>query len=170
LARAQKLAGVASTVAIVAAILIVIATVTRDLVAPALETLRDAEFTANAQGWLTLAKTVAAHAILFAPNFMLAAALHQLSGVLDEYGTGQFFTLRAAAGLRGAGEDTAWALAFKVLISPTVFGWVTGDSRGIEWRTEFFDLGLLAFALALMVLGRVLEAAARIKEENEQIV
>jgi hypothetical protein len=35
---------------------------------------------------------------------------------------------------------------------------------------EPFDVGLIAFAAFVAVLGRVLEEAARIKAENDQIV
>ena len=63
-------------------------------------------------------------------------------------------------------------MAFKVVISPTIFNWITqsDDISGFVWRLEPFDLGLIAFAAFVMVLGRVLEAAARIKEENDEIV
>lgn len=170
LQRAQNLAERAGTVAIIAAVLIVLETVARELVGPALDIFRRAEFTPDWRGVLALFNTILAHGFLAAPGFLLAGALYELAGVLDEYGKGQFFTLRASAGVRKAGESALWALAFKVVISPTVFSWLTGDGRGLIWRFETFDLGLVAFAAFVMVLGRVLEAAARIKAENDEIV
>jgi hypothetical protein len=93
-----------------------------------------------------------------------------LSKALDEYGKGQFFTLKASAHVRKAGEGAIWALVFKIVASPTILSWITQQWRGFVWHFEAFDIGLVAFAAFVMVLGRVLEAAARIKAENEEIV
>ena len=170
LERAQELAGGAATVAVVAAILISLGAVTRDIAAPALDAWRSQEITPDWRGALTLLKTIATFSVLVIPSFMLAGALLDLSGVLNEYGKGQLFTLKASAGIRKAAEGALWALAFKVMISPTLFSWITGEGRGFIWRFEAFDLGLVAFAAFLIVLGRVLEAAARIRAENDDIV
>jgi hypothetical protein len=169
LERAQKLAEAAVTIAVIAAILIAIGSVA-DVVAPGLRALRDGEVTPDWAGALNLFRAVGASIVLALPGLLLAGALLDLSRVLDEYGKGQFFTLRASAGVRKAGEDALWALAFKILISPTLYAWITQEGRGFIWRMEPFDLGLVAFAAFVMVLGRVLEAAARIKQENDQIV
>jgi hypothetical protein len=170
LERAQKLAGGAATVAVVGAILIAIGAVAREIVPPAAEALRSGEVTPDLAGVLNFIRPVGAFVILAVPGLILAGALLDLSKVLDEYGAGRFFTLKASAGVRKAAEAALWALAFKVLISPTVFSWITQEGRGFIWHFEPFDLGLMAFAAFVAVLGRVLEAAARIKEENEQIV
>jgi hypothetical protein len=172
LERAQKLAGAAATVAVISAIMIVLAAVGRDIAVPAAEVLRSQEVTPDWRGALNLFNAVGSFVVLALPSFMLAGALLELSKVLDEYGKGHFFTLKASAGVRKAAESALWAMAFKVLISPTIFNWITqsDDIRGFVWRLEPFDLGLIAFAAFVMVLGRVLEAAARIKAENDQIV
>jgi len=170
LARAQKLAGGAATVAVVGAILIAIGAVGREIVPPAVEALRSGEVTPDLAGVLNFIRAVGAFVVLAVPSFLLAGALLDLSKVLDEYGKGQFFTLRASAGVRKAAEGALWALAFKVVASPTIFSWITQEGRGFIWRFETFDLGLMAFAAFVAVLGRVLEAAARIKQENDEIV
>ncbi|MGQ0531451.1 MAG: DUF2975 domain-containing protein [Caulobacteraceae bacterium] len=170
LVRAQKLAGVAATVAVVSAILIAIGAVASNVVAPAAEALRSQEVTLDWRGALNLVRAVGAFVVLAVPSFLLAGALLDLSSVLDEYGKGRFFTLKASAGVRKAAESALWALAFKVLISPTIFSWITHEGRGFIWHLEPFDLGLIAFAAFVAVLGRVLEAAARIKQENDEIV
>lgn len=170
LARAQKLAGGAATVAVIGAILIAIGTVASAAVPPAVEALRSGDVTPDLEGALNFIRAVGAFLLLAVPGLLLAGALLDLSRVLDEYGAGRFFTLKASAGVRKAAESALWALAFKVLISPTVFNWITQEGRGFTWGFEPFDLGLMAFAAFVAVLGRVLEAAARIKEENEQIV
>jgi len=168
--RAQKLAQTASTVAVVVAIIIVVTTFARDIAGPTLDSLRSAEVTPDLRGALALLKALAVIPIVVAPNLLLAGAVYELSKVLDEYGKGQFFTLRASVGVRKAGEDALWALAFKIVISPTVYAWVTGEPGGVRWNYESFDLGLIAFAAFVAVLGRVLEAAARIKQENDEII
>ncbi len=169
LERAQKLADGAATLAVVAAIIIVIGAIA-DVAAPGLRALRDSEATPDWAGLLVLIKVVGASTILALPGFLLAGALFDLNAVLDEYGKGQFLTLRASRGVRKAAEAALWALAFKITISPTLYSWIMQEGRGFIWNLEAFDIGLVAFAAFVMVLGRVLEAAARIKEENDQIV
>jgi hypothetical protein len=170
LARAQKLAGGTATFAVIAAILIVIGAVGREVVGPAVEVLRNREVTPDLRGVAAIISAIGVFLIMALPSFLLAGALLDLSRVLEEYGKGQFFTLRASAGVRRAGEGAIWALAFKIVISSTLVSWITQEGRGFIWNMEPFDLGLIAFAGFVMVLGRVLEAAARIKAENDEIV
>jgi hypothetical protein len=170
LKRAQTLAEWASTGAIVAAVVISIGAVTNEIIAPGLGLVREAQVTPDLAGVLLVLRTILAHSLLAAPSLLLAWALLDLGAVADEYSKGQFFTLKASAGVRKAGEGALWALAFKIVISPTVFSWITHEGRGFIWHFETFDLGLVVFAAFVMVLGRVLEAAARIKAENDEIV
>lgn len=169
LARAQELAGGAATLAVVAAVLIAIGGAAV-VGGPAAVALRSQEVTPDLAGALNLLRAVGGFLVLAIPAFLLAGALLDLSKVLEEYGKGQFFTLTASAGVRKAGEGALWALAFKIVASPTLFSWITHEGRGFIWRMEPFDLGLVAFAAFVMVLGRVLEAAVRIKQENDEIV
>ena len=169
LARAQQLAGGAATVAVVAAVLIAIGSVAGEI-DPILAVLANREVTPDAEGVAALIKAVGVFWLLALPCFLLAGALLDLSKVLDEYGNGQFFSLRASSHVRKAGEGAIWALAFKIVASPTIVSWITNEGRGFIWRMEPFDLGLIAFAAFVVVLGRVLEAAAQIKAENDEIV
>ncbi|MEZ5973049.1 MAG: DUF2975 domain-containing protein [Hyphomonadaceae bacterium] len=169
LRRAQQLAGGAVTAAIVGAILIVLAAVAKGA-SPALDALASQQVTFDLPGALAVLRAFGLFWVLALPSFLLAAALLDLSKVLDEYGKGQFFSLKASAGVRKAAEGALWALGFKVVGSPTIYSWITQEGRGFEWQMEPFDLGLIAFAAFVAVLGRVLEAAARIKAENDQIV
>ena len=169
LERAQQLAGGAATVAVVAAVMIVLGAVAGE-VDPVIMALRNREVTPDWAGVAVMINAVGVFWLMALPSFLLAGALLDLSKVLDEYGKGQFFTLKASAGVRKAGEGALWALAFKIVISPTLFSWITQEGRGFLWHMETFDLGLVAFAAFVMVLGRVLEAAARIKAENDEMV
>jgi hypothetical protein len=169
LERAQKLAEGTATFAVIAAIVIAIGSVA-EVAAPGLREIQQGEVTPDWAGALNLFRAVGASTVLALPGFLLAGALLELNAVLDEYGKGQVFTLRASRGVRKAAESALYALAFKILVSPTLYSWITQQGRGFEWHLETFDLGLVAFAAFVMVLGRVLEAAARIKEEHDQIV
>lgn len=170
LERAQKLAGGAATLAVVAAIMIALSAAGREIAGPAADALRSREVTPDLRGALNLVNAVGVFWVAALPSFMLAGALLDLGRVLEEYGKGQFFTLKAGVSVRKAAEWALWALAFKILISPTLLSWITQEGRGFIWNLEPFDLGLVAFAAFMMVLGRVLEAAVRIKEENDEIV
>lgn len=169
-ARAQKLATTASTVATIAAIIIGIAAVTDTLAAPALEALARTEARWDWASVGDLVRAILMHLILALPSFLMAGALYELAHVLNAYAEGRFFTLDASKALRKAGESALWAMAFKIVASPTIHSWVSQESRGFIWTFESFDLGLIAFAAAVMVLGRVLEAATAIKAENDEIV
>ena len=167
--RAQQLAGGAATVAVVGAVLIALAAVAREL-DPIIMAVRNRDVTPDIPGVAALLKAVGVFCLMALPSLLLAGALLDLSKVLDEYGKGQFFTLRASTYVRKAGEGAIWALMFRVVASPTIVGWIAHEGRGLNWHLEPFDLGLFAFAAAVMVLGRVLEAAAKIKAENDEIV
>lgn len=169
LQRAQQLAGGAAVAAVVGAVLIALGAVA-DGASPALEALQRQVVTPDLHGVLNAINAFAQFWVLALPSFLLAGALLDLSKVLDEYGKGQFFSLKASAGVRKAAEGALWALGFKVVGSPTIYSWITQEGRGFIWHFEPFDLGLMAFAAFVAVLGRVLEAAARIKSENDEIV
>ena len=132
LVRAQKLAEGAATVAVVAAVIIVLSAVGSDIVAPAAEVLRSREVTPDLRGALNLIGAIATFWILALPSLLLAGAVFELSKVLGEYAKGQFFTVRASAGVRKAAELALWALAFKIVISPTVFSWITQEGRALH--------------------------------------
>jgi len=170
LERAQKLADGAATVAVVAAIIVAINAIGHEVAAPATQHLREMDITPDLRGALNLINVLAVFWLLAAPSLFLACGLWDLSRVLNEYSKGQFFTLRASVGVRKAAEWALWALAFKILISPTLVSWITHEGRGFIWRFEPFDLGLIAFASFVMVLGRVLEEAARLKADNDAMV
>ncbi len=169
LQRAQQLAGGAATAAVVGAVLITLAAVAQGA-SPALDALSREVLTFDVRSIARVITLLAIFWVVALPNFLLAGSLLDLSKVLEEYGKGQFFTLKASAGVRKAAEGALWALGFKVVGSPTIYSWLTNEARGFEYHVETFDYGLFAFAGVVMVIGRVLEAAARIKEENDEIV
>ena len=169
LARARKLAHGSSVVAIIAAIMLIVSAVA-DVAAPALRSLRD--LSPGWEGTLELIRIISGRMLLAAPIFLLAGVCIDLRRVLLEYAGGRFFTLRASAGVRKAGEGVLWAMAFKCVLSPWLYSIIMEGVRGGPPRVhfEYFDLGLLALGFFVMVMGRVLQAAAALKAENDEIV
>ena len=121
---------------------------------PALDALLDQQVTFDPKSTLALVHAVLLFWVVALPSFLLAGALLDLSKVLDEYGKGQFFSLKASAGVRKAAEGALWALGFKIVGSPTIYAWITQEGHGFEWQMEPFDLGLVGFAAFVAVLGR----------------
>lgn len=169
LERAQKLAKASVVIAIVAGVTLLI-TAALDVFAPGLRALRD--IPSGWEGVSPMIQIVGAQLLLALPSFILAGACFDLSGVLGEYAEGRFFTRRAAAGVRKAGESILYAMLFQCVLSPTLYSIVSeaGQGRNFTVKFETFDLGLIAIGFFVMVIGRVLQAAAAIKAENDEIV
>lgn len=168
LARAQKLAAAAQVIALIAAIMLSVSAAA-DIIAPSLVLLADLPH--GWEGTAALINAIGVRALLAAPTIILASVCLDLRNVLAEYAEGRFFTLRASQGVRKTGEGLLWAMAFKCVISPTLYGIIAEGARGApEVRIESFDLGLVALGFFIMLIGRVLQAAAAIKAENDEIV
>jgi hypothetical protein len=169
LAHAQKLAQVSSTIAVIAAVLLAI-TAALDATSPGLRALP--ELTPGREGTLELIRLVGAKLLLALPGFILAGVCVDLSRVLREYADGRYFTLRASAGVRKVGERILYAMAFQCVLSPVLYSIVADGARGLvfDLRFDTFDLGLVALGFFIMVMGRVLQAAAALKADHDQIV
>jgi hypothetical protein len=169
LARARKLAEASSVIAVIAAIMLIVLAIVA-VAAPALRALVGLE-----RGWegtLALIQVVGAQLLLATPTLLLAGVCIDLRRVLDEYANGRFFTQRASAGVRKAGEGILVAMAFKCVLSPWLYEIVAEGVRGgpPSVHVESFDLGLIALGFFVMVMGRVLEAAAALQAEHDEIV
>lgn len=170
LEQARSLARTASGLAIVAMIIIIVTTAIRDFAMPAIAGFMEARANGGAEGGLAILKGFAIGALSAAPNFLLVQALSQLQTVLREYQAGNFFTPRAAHAVRKTGEAILWALAVKIAVTPTIVGFISGSADGPRLAFETFDLGLIALALFVLLMGRVLEGAVAIKADNDQII
>jgi|CXWL01.1.fsa_nt_gi hypothetical protein len=103
------------------------------------------------------------------PAIFFMSALWQLRRALREYAKGEFFSPRSARAVRRAGEEAFVALLAQILIAPTIISWLEGG-RHLNLNFELTDLALVAFVLFVAAVGRVLDLAAVIKAENDQIV
>jgi hypothetical protein len=168
LARAQKLAETANWLALGAIVLILLSTVGEFLVGPVIERVETLE--GGIRAVLAILNVVMINTILASPALLLVGALFDMRVAITEYEAGRFFSVKANHAVRSAGEWTLYAIGMKVVGAPTLHSWVTGDARGIRINYESFDLGLVAFAAFVVLVGRLLEAAAAIKAENDEIV
>ncbi|MEQ1618664.1 MAG: hypothetical protein ABL883_10015 [Terricaulis sp.] len=107
--------------------------------------------------------------IAYAPALAAAWAVMALQPVLDEHCQGRFVSAKSSAAFQWAG---IWALAaflLKLLVSPLAISLLGGPA--FNWRSDPLDLALMAFAVAVLMIGGVLQAAAAaLKAENDQIV
>lgn len=169
LESARKLAGAGAAASVIAGILVLIAAVTGQVVAPAIYAARDTVITADLEGVVAFVNIILTNGLAALPSFLLAGALFDLHGVMQEYEQGRFFTAKSSTGVRKVGEALLWALAAKVAIVPFALYFITGEGN-LGLKFEIFDLGLVAIAVFVALIGRVLEAATAIKTENEQII
>ena len=168
LERAQKLARFASGLALVALIAILVLTIVRDIALPMLLNLREMAQPGSA-GAVTVVRVVLTQFVETAPNLILVWSLEQLRLVLNEYAVGRFFTSRAAISVRKTGEGVLWAVGVQAVLAPTLLFYLGAeDELGMRFTT--FSLALAAIGLFVMLMGRVLEAAAAIKADSDQIV
>lgn len=104
------------------------------------------------------------------PPLILAWSVFGLVSVLSEYGEGRFVSLRASAGLMRAGAGGAVALILQVL-APVGLAVLHGQPLWPALNPNVFDLAVMMFASALLMIGVALEAAAReLQSEHDQIV
>ena len=62
-----------------------------------------------------------------------------------------------------------WAVGIQAVLAPTLLFYLgSADELGMRFTT--FSLALAAIGLFVMLMGRVLEAAAAIKADSDQIV
>jgi hypothetical protein len=166
--RVRTLAGYSRVAALIAIIAMWITVISTYVLAPVVKGLRSIR-SEPAWGPFWPAEVILKQMILALPIILFIDALGQMRKALSEYEQGRFFSKESARAVRRAGEDGLLALAAHIVISPTVHGWVT-EGPGFKVNFEFFYLGLIAFAIFITAIGRVLHAAAAIKAEHDQIV
>ncbi len=103
------------------------------------------------------------------PAILFIGALDHLRRALGEYAAGNFFSSSSARSVRRAGEEAVYAMAANAVLVPTILGWVHG-SGVFDISFEPLDWALLAFLIFVAAIGRVLDLAAVIKAENDEIV
>lgn len=169
LSPVKGLAATASAFAVVATVLLLITVIWAHGIKPCLEALRTMR-TEPAPGPFWWIQVVGPQLILALPSFLFMDALGAMRRGLDAYAAGHFFTDAPGRALARAGDTAVAAIVAHVVVSPTVYSWVVGESRGIRLDYDIAYIGVFAFAICVSCVGRVLVSAAAIKAENDQIV
>lgn len=162
LGRARRTASLAHVVAVVACVLIAVTMLSESAI-PAGSAL------ISGQGALADRLNRALTAMIPAlPLALFFLSLFRLRQALDHYSDGEFFSPKPGRHIAGAGINVALALLTAAIVAPALQAW--GEGGRFYFDIEPLMAAMLAFALFVTVVGRILEAAAAIKAENDQIV
>ena len=163
LKNAQDLAVTAQTFAIVALVMLTIAILTKGGFTIAAN-LFDAD-----TSWRNAIQNSGLVLIELLPAFLFFEAVNQLRKALALFGQGEFFSRPAARHVADAGASAIYAMAAVMLITPNLLAWVQHQG-GFTLQLEPQYLGMLAFAIFVCVVGKILVAATGIKSENDAFV
>lgn len=112
---------------------------------------------------------IAIKLVSYAPALCAAVAVIVLQPVFNAFKQGEFLSTKASAAFQYAG---LWALAafiLKIFVAPILIAVLGGAA--FDWKFDPLDIGVMAFAISVLMIGGVLEAAAAaLKAENDQIV
>lgn len=103
------------------------------------------------------------------PAFWFLEAVNHLRRALSTFGNSEFFSNEAARHVANAGSSAIYATIAVMLITPNLLLWVN-QQGGFDVRIEPEYIGMLAFAVFVSAVGRILAAATYIKTENDAFV
>jgi len=103
------------------------------------------------------------------PATLLCASINQLNKALQDYSNGEFFSQKASKQVALAGDYAVEAMVAAMLIVPNLSLWIAHEG-GFDIRIENEFIGMLAFAIFIAAVGRVLAAAGDLKQENESFI
>lgn len=107
--------------------------------------------------------------LTYAPALAGAAAVIALRPALVEYQEGRYVSAKASAAFQRAGYWALGAFLLKMFVAPVGVALLGGAA--FNWRFDPLDIALMAFAVSVVMIGGVLDAAvAQLKAENDQIV
>lgn len=163
LEKARQLAGTAQLCA-VAALVVIAISIAHTVGGPLWELVFAGESSTREQ--LSELSLLALGAL---PAILLFEAVQQLSGALKRYESGEFFGREAPQRVARAGDLAVQAMLAAMVIVPTLSRWLEARG-GFDLRLEPEFIGMLAFALFISLAGRILQAAAGLKDENDAFV
>ncbi len=103
------------------------------------------------------------------PAILLCLSINQLIKALQEYSEGEFFSHQASTHVARSGDYAVQAMVAAMLIVPNLSLWISHNG-GFDIRIENEFIGMLAFAIFIATVGRILTAAATLKQENESFI
>tara|TARA_R110002167_G_scaffold144413_5_gene334655 strand:- start:7513 stop:8028 length:516 start_codon:yes stop_codon:yes gene_type:complete len=119
--------------------------------------------------WRTKVNEIGLIAVQILPAVWLCEAINRMNMALKHYCEGDFFNKIASQRVAEAGEYATMAMFALILIVPNLTQWIRHNG-GFEMRVEPEYLGMLAFAIFIVMVGRILSAATTLKEDNEGFV
>jgi hypothetical protein len=120
------------------------------------------------------APRLGASVIEAAPAIALTWALWETRRYLGRLARGDVWGPATTQFLGRVGDCLLWAAALSVFVVPNLREWIESGFHGFEWDLEAEDLVLAGLGLLLSLIARVVrnvvEVAATLKAENDQIV
>ncbi len=163
LEKARQLAGTAQLCAI-AALVVIAVSIAHTLGSPLWELVFESDSSRREQ--LRYLSVLLLGAL---PAILLFEAVQQLSRALKHYENGEFFGREAPQRVARAGDLAVQAMLAAMVVVPTLTRWL--DARGgFDLRLEPEYIGMLAFALFIGLAGRILQAAAGLKDDNDAFI
>jgi hypothetical protein len=115
-----------------------------------------------------------AHLVEALPALVLSFALWETRGYLGRLAKGELWGPSTARLLGRVGDCLLWAAISAVLVVPNLDNWLRGGFGGFNANFEAVDLCLAGVGLLLSlisrVVGNVVQVAASLKAENDQII
>jgi len=119
--------------------------------------------------WTARAQDIGLVLVALLPALLLFEAVNRLRQALAMFAEGDFFSSDASHRVSQSGSLATQALVALILVVPNLTLWLT-QGGGFTLRIEPEYLGMLAFALFVAVVGRILGVAAQIKAENDAFI
>lgn len=108
------------------------------------------------------------------PPLILAWGLWETRNYLGRLARGEVWGPATAMLLGRIGDSLLWAAAIGMIVVPNIQNWVSGGFGGFDWNfnAEYLVLAGLGLLLSLIarVVRNVVEVAAALKADNDQIV
>jgi hypothetical protein len=109
-----------------------------------------------------------------APPLILAWGLWETRNYLGRLARGEVWGPATAMLLGRVGDTLLWAAAIAMIVVPNIQNWVSGGFGGFDWNFDAEYLVLAGLGLLLSLIARVVrnvvEVAAALKADNDQIV
>jgi hypothetical protein len=163
LQQARRIAAIAQVLAIVTLVIITITMVFK-VGGPV-----TAALFGETKPWREHVNTIGLVFIAILPTSLFYESINRLRQALKLYSDGDFFSAAAASRVAQAGDYAIGAIVAMMLVVPNLLLWVT-QRGGFDWRWDSELIGMLAFALFIAVVGRILAAATQLKTENDSFV
>lgn len=121
----------------------------------------------------SIADLLGDHLLEVTPVIPLIWALWETRAYLGRLSKGEVWGPATMVMLGRIGDALVWSSALAVFVVPTLSNWVRGGFD-FDWRFEASSLALAGLGLLLSLIARVVrnvvEVAATLKAENDQIV